>query len=145
VNVALCAAARLRGKLIPLMLNPVPLGVIWEIVSAEPPEFVRVSESDVLLPTETLPKFKLVGLATSCPGVVPVPDRATFRLGLDALDVIVIPPATVPDDVGANVALKLALCPTFRVSGKLKPLIVKLFVAATAEIVRLDPPEFVNV
>ena len=145
MNVALCAAARLRGKLIPLMLNPVPLGVIWEIVSAEPPEFVRVSESDVLLPTETLPKFKLVGLATSCPAVVPVPNRATFRLGLDALDVIVIPPATVPDDVGKNVTLKLALWPAFRVSGKLKPFRVKLDVALTAEIVRPAAPEFVRV
>jgi hypothetical protein len=77
--------------------------------------------------------------------VMPVPDSGTFKVGLDALDVMVMPPETVPDDVGKNVTLKLALWPAFRVSGKLKPLTVKLVVGATAEIVRLDPPEFVNV
>jgi hypothetical protein len=42
LKVTLCAAARVIGRVIPLKLKPVPLGVIWEIVSPEPPEFVRV-------------------------------------------------------------------------------------------------------
>ena len=42
LKVTLCAAARVSGRLIPLSLNPAPLGVIWEIVTAEPPVFVTV-------------------------------------------------------------------------------------------------------
>jgi len=76
---------------------------------------------------------------------MPVPDSGTFKVGLDALDVMVMPPETVPDDVGKNVTLKLALWPAFRVSGKLKPFRVKLDVALTAEIVRPTAPEFVRV
>jgi hypothetical protein len=76
---------------------------------------------------------------------MPVPDSGTFKVGFDALDVMVKPPETVPDDVGENVTLKLALWPAFRVSGKLKPFRVKLDVALTAEIVRPAAPEFVRV
>ena len=42
LKVVLCPAARLSGRTIPLMPNPAPLGVICEIVRAEPPEFVKV-------------------------------------------------------------------------------------------------------
>jgi hypothetical protein len=42
LKVMLCAAARVSGRVIPLKLNPVPPGVIWEIVSAVPPEFFIV-------------------------------------------------------------------------------------------------------
>lgn len=81
----------------------------------------------------------------SWPGVTPAPDSGTFRDGLDALDAIVMPPLTVPDDVGENATLKLTLWPALKVIGRLKPLGVKLDVAPTAEIVRLAPPEFVRV
>jgi len=109
LKVTLCAAARVSGRLIPPKLNPVPLGVIWEIVTPEPPEFVIVWAKEVLLPTATLPKLKLAGLAVSWPAVMPVPDSGTFRFGLDALDMMVIPPATLPEDVGTNVTLKFTL------------------------------------
>src|ERR1035437_10450128 len=99
----------------------------------------------MLLPTGTLPKARLAGLAVSWPGVTPVPDSGTFSAGLDALDVMVMLPLTVPDDVGENATLKLALWPALKVSGRLKPLAVKLDVALTAEIVTLAPPEFVRV
>jgi len=53
------------GTVIPLKPNPVPPGVIWEIVTGDPPEFVRVSDSEVVVPVVTLPKLRLVGVAVS--------------------------------------------------------------------------------
>jgi hypothetical protein len=47
------------------MENPVRLGVAEEIVRVDPPVLVGVSDKFVLLPTWTLPKARLVGLATS--------------------------------------------------------------------------------
>jgi hypothetical protein len=134
------------GRLIPLKLNPAPLGVIWEIVSADPPEFVSFSERVVLLPVVTLPKLRLVGLVVSWPSVLPVPDSGTFRAELNAFDVIATLPLTVLPDVGAKVTLKLTLWPTLKVIGKLKPLALKPEpVVLAAEIVTLDPPELVRV
>jgi len=132
--------------LIPLKVNPVPLGVIWEIVSAEPPEFVRVSASVVLAPVATLPKLRLTGFAVSWPGLMPVPDRGTFRAGLDAFEVIARLPLAPLPDVGANATLKVALWPAFKVMGKLKPLRLNPDpVALAAEIVTLVAPELVIV
>jgi len=134
------------GRLIPLKLNPAPFGVIWEIVRTEPPVFVSVSASVVLLPVVTLPKLRLAGFAVSWPGVTPVPDSGTFRAGLDAFDVIARVPLTLLPDVGAKLTLKLTLWPTLKVIGKLKPLALKPEpVALAAEIVTLAPPEFVRV
>ena len=49
-----------------------------------------------MFPTVTPPKLRLVGFAPSVPCETPVPDNGTFTVGLDALDVIVMLPATVP-------------------------------------------------
>jgi hypothetical protein len=40
---------------------------------------------------------------------MPVPESGTVTVGFDALDVIVMPTATVPDEVGEKVTPKLAL------------------------------------
>jgi hypothetical protein len=78
VNVTLklkvCPGLRVAGGFAPLMLNPVPLGVIDEMVSALPPEFDNVSERVLLDPVATLPKLRLAGLALTVPGATPVPD-----------------------------------------------------------------------
>ena len=55
----------MSGRVIPLKLNPAPLGVICETVRDAPPEFVSVSESEALVPSGTLPKLRLAGLAVS--------------------------------------------------------------------------------
>lgn len=57
LKVVLCPADNVNGRLIPLKLNPVPLGVIWEIVTPEPPVFVNVCNRVTLLLIATLPKF----------------------------------------------------------------------------------------
>jgi hypothetical protein len=145
LNVTLCPAARLRGGVMPLKLNSVPLALICEMVRDEPPEFVSVSESEALVPAGTLPKIRLAGLAASWPGVVPVPASGTLREGFDALEVTVRPPLMLAADVGKNATVKLTLWPGFKVTGKLKPVALKLEVAPAAEIVTLAPPEFVRV
>jgi len=135
-----------RGRVIPLKLNPVPLAVICEIVRAVPPEFVSFSARVDVLPVEIFPKLRLVGLAASWPDVAPVPDSGTFSEALDAFDVIAMLPLTAVPEVGAKTILKVTLWPTLRVVGKVKPLAVKPApVVLAAEIVTLDPPELVSV
>ena len=93
-----------------------------------------------------MPKPRLVGFALSAPGATPVPDNATLRLGFDPLDVIDTLPLVAPLLVGANFTLKEVLCPAFKVTGNVSPLILNpVPLALAAEIVRLDPPEFVSV
>lgn len=68
----------MAGGFTPLMLNPVPLGVIDEIVRALPPVFDKVSDKVLLDPVGTFPKLKLAGLALTVPGETPVPESATL-------------------------------------------------------------------
>ena len=58
---------RVRGRVSPVMENAEPLGVAEEMVTVEPPVLVRVSDKFAWLPTCTLPKARLVGLAVSVP------------------------------------------------------------------------------
>ena len=51
----------------PAMEKPVPETLAEEIVMLAVPEFVRAIDCDPLLPTATLPKLTLLGLAVSCP------------------------------------------------------------------------------
>ena len=78
-----------------------------------------------MLPTITLPKLRLVGFEPSAPGVTPVPDIGIVRVGLEAFEVIVTLPLTLPADTGVNVALKVVLCPAVSVIGVVIPLSVK--------------------
>ncbi len=64
-NVAICPAATTCPVEIPVALNPAPDTVTFDTVTLEDPAFVNVTESALLLPTFTLPKLKLVGLAFS--------------------------------------------------------------------------------
>ncbi len=97
----------MTGGLIPLKLKPVPLAVICEMVSAEPPAFVSVCESVLLVPVPTFPKLRLVGLAVRSPGVTPVPDKAIFRVEFDALLIRARFPLTVPLDWGEKSTLNV--------------------------------------
>jgi hypothetical protein len=75
-----------------------------------------------LLPTVTLPKLRLVGFDPSAPGAIPVPDNGMVRVGLDAFEVTVTLPLTLPADAGVNVTVKPALCPAVSVTGVVIPL-----------------------
>jgi hypothetical protein len=87
------------------------------------PLAVRLPDAVPLVPTTTLPRPRVVGVTVSCPAAaVPVPDSGMVSVGLDAFEVIVTLPITVPADAGVNVTVKLALCPAVSVRGAVIPL-----------------------
>src|SRR2546426_11831699 len=57
-----CPAARVRGKVSPLMLKPAPVKLACAMVKLAPPELVRVRFCTPVLPTSTLPKLTLAGV-----------------------------------------------------------------------------------
>ena len=67
VNVLFCPALIVNGVDKPLILKPVPVTLAAEIVTLAVPEFVSAIVCDPLLPTTTLPKLTLAGLAASTP------------------------------------------------------------------------------
>ena len=99
----------------------------------------------LLLPTVTFPKLRLVGLTPS-KRVTPVPESDTVAGELVALLAIEMLPVTLPDEVGAKMALKAVLCPAVRVRGNDSPLILKPAPLTVAcEIVTLPVPVLVRV
>jgi len=65
LKVTLAPGLSVRGTVGPLMLNPVPVAVACEMVTAEPPVLVSESVKVRLLPTWALPKARLAGLEVS--------------------------------------------------------------------------------
>src|SRR5438445_12087859 len=61
-----CPAARVSGNVSPLMLKPAPVKLPWAMVKLALPELVKVKFCMLVLPTSTLPKVALGGLAESC-------------------------------------------------------------------------------
>jgi len=105
VKVAFCPAARVRGALIPLIVNPVPLMAICEISTLDPPMLVTDSEIGSLFPTVTVPKSAAVGLSANCPGVmvvIPIPLRVMLAEESDALLVRVRVALKFPAALGVN-------------------------------------------
>ena len=129
-----------------LMLNPVPAMLLPEIETAAVPVLESVTVvGALLLPTATLPKLTLAGLALSAP-CVPVPLTGIERVPFVAVDVIVMLPDAVPVAVGANAVEKLAVAPAAIVWLALSPLALKPDpVVLTWLIVTVVFPEFVSV
>lgn len=74
VKLVLCPALKVRGVLTPPSAKPDPLTATCEIVMLDELELVTVSASDCVLPTVTLPKFKLEGFEPRDPEPVPLPE-----------------------------------------------------------------------
>ena len=104
------------------MPNALPVTETPEMLTLAPPELLRVSVRLLVLPIWTLPKLRFAGLADKVPGDTPVPDRPTLTVAFDALLVTAMFPVIVPVELGANLTLKLVLCPLVSVMGKLMPL-----------------------
>ena len=123
VSVALCPAARFSGKVIPVVLNPVPEVVICEIWM-EPwlAEFLRVTDDVAVLPTTTLPNATDVGFVTSCAAATPDPESVTVRFALDASLSTATLPETLPEAVGLKLMLIVSCCPADKVTGRVAPL-----------------------
>src|SRR5258708_13571043 len=96
----------------PLVLNPAPVIVTPEIVTFEFPLFVSVAPTELLLPTFTFPKLRLVGLAASknvAPTPLPVKGMAKVELGA-SLSAEPQPPA-LPSRFAANTQFNAFLFP----------------------------------
>jgi hypothetical protein len=111
------------------------------------PLAVRLPDAVPLVLTTTLPRPKLVGVTVSCPAAaVPVPDSVMVRVGLEAFEVIVTLPPTLPADPGVNLTLKTTLWPDVNVTGAVIPLRLNpVPLIPTWEIVALAPPVLVTV
>jgi hypothetical protein len=133
--------------LTPLVVNPVPFVVTPEIVTSEFPLFVSVTPSELLAFTLTLPKLRLVGLAPrTIVEVVAVPDSGIVMGDPGALLEIEIAPLSVPAEVGANVAVNVALLPAAIVDdGDILETLKPVPVADIDETVTLEVPPFFRV
>lgn len=111
------------------------------------PLALRVPEPVPLAPTATLPTATGAGVALSTPAVAdPVPAREMVKVGLEPSDVTVTLPLALAVDVGANVTVKLALCPAVSVTGGVIPLSVKpVPLIAICETVTVALPALVTV
>ena len=101
LKVALCPALMVAGMPGPVKLNPLPPADALDTVTLTPPVFVTVTGTDLLLPTVTLPKLTLLGLAVREPAARPVPDNEMLSGELDASDVTLTEPLTAPALAGA--------------------------------------------
>jgi len=124
VKVVFWDGFNVRGVAIPLNVNPVPVMLACDTLTAVPPVLVRVTVADWVVPVVTLPKASLVGLSESAPGVTPVPDKGISRDGFEAVEVTVTVPLTLPALVGANLTDSEAVCPADNVTGVVMPLTV---------------------
>jgi hypothetical protein len=71
-KVAELPAAKIKPDEMPSMLNPAPERATFEMETLDPPVFVSVTGSLLLLPTTTFPYVKFVVLAESCPAALTV-------------------------------------------------------------------------
>ena len=133
------------GSAGPLMLNPVPVTLVWEMIKLAFPESLRVSVWVFDTPTGTLPNATLAGTAEIC-GMIPTPFKATVKFGLLAVLVTVTLPLAVPMTVGVKVTFKEVWLPLVRLRGAVIALAEKpVPVTDTLEIERVPLVVFVKV
>ena len=112
VNAALFPAAIVTGSDSPPTVNAELLLLTALTVTLDPPA-VRVPDAVPLVPTTTLPRARVAGLAPSVPAVavVPIPESGSVTVEFEAVELIVMVPVRVPVAVGVNVALYVQLDP----------------------------------
>jgi hypothetical protein len=135
VSVAVCDGFNVAGVDRPLTEKPVPVAATLEIFTAALPEFVKTICFGMLVPVASVPKLTLAGLVPSCPTtVLAVPFKPMVRAPLLASLLTVIEPVSLPAAVGLNLAVSVAVCEGFNVTGVESPLTEKpVPVAATLE------------
>jgi hypothetical protein len=144
-NDALWPAAMVLGSDNPVRRNSALVEVAEETVTLDAVA-VRVVVRLLLVPTVTMPKFKALALEVNRPAEMPAPARAMVRFGFEAFETTVIAPLALPPVFGAKRALKVTLCPLFRLKGRANPLQPNPApVTVACEIVTVELPEFVNV
>jgi hypothetical protein len=126
VRIIFCPASSVSGGVTPLALKPAPETVTWEMVTLELPVFESVAVWELLVPTVTSPKERLVGLAEIWyVALTPVPERGTVVGESGASLTMERLPVTLPAPVGANATLKVDVCPGLKGIGKVSPVVLK--------------------
>ena len=109
VNDALWPALKVCGRDSPLSVNPPPVADAAEMVTLEPPVFVKVPPRDFELPICTLPKDRPAGFGVSAPEARPTPEKEIVIGELDAFETICMfalaDPAALGEKVTENGAL----------------------------------------
>jgi hypothetical protein len=119
--------------LTPPALNPAPVVVTFEIVTFELPLFVRVTSNVIALPMLTLPKLRVVGLATSIwVTATPFPLRAIVSGEFGASLASETDPESLPVEPGEKTALNVLLWPAGSDRGTAIPLMLKPVPATVA-------------
>ena len=109
VNDALWPTGIVTGREMPLILKAELFELAALTVTFAPLAF-KWPVAVPLAPTTTLPRPSVAGLTVNCPAATaPVPERAIFKVGLDAFEVIATFPLTVPAEAGVKETLKLVL------------------------------------
>ena len=109
VNVTLCPAFRVKGKVTPLTENTLPMVCIPEIVTPLDRAFVSTRGKLELLPTATCPNERVEGLAVTVSLITPVPPACTARIELEASLVKSIVPGIHPVVGGVKLILTSTL------------------------------------
>jgi hypothetical protein len=121
VKEVLWPAGMVAGSARPLTLNTELLELTAVTVTFAPLA-VRLPDAVPLVPTTTLPRPRVVGETVSWPAAAaPVPESGIVRVGLDAFEVIATAPLALAAVCGANVTVKLVLCPAVSVTGVVIP------------------------
>ena len=99
-------AATVSGNGPPPMENSLLFKFADESVTLAPEAFNTRFCVDVL-PTATVPKFKLPGATLNCPRALPSPDSITFSIPLGASEDAVSVPEAAPLALGLKVTVKV--------------------------------------
>ena len=137
--------AMVSGKVIPDKVNPFPEIVAWVMLRSAVPGFRTVTLCDCELPTKTLPKLRLDGVALMS-GWTPVPLKNIVDGEFEALLTMLIAPVAGPLVVGEKTAVSERVCPAERLALPLNPLTLNPApLTATCETLTVVVPELVMV
>jgi hypothetical protein len=102
-KVTLAPGAIVLGVVIPVTPNGPPLMLTRDTIRFEPPTLLTVAVPLPVLPTVTVPRFRLAGFRlTCCAAGVAFPESATCAEAVPASVVTISVPVTLPEELGTN-------------------------------------------
>jgi hypothetical protein len=146
LKLAVCPADNVTSGAEPLRLNPLPLTLTWEMLTAELPVFVSVTLWVALALRVWVPKLNEVVLGVSCgTGAEPVPLSGIVVGDLGALLTSVRLLEELAPDVGVKLTMNIVDFPGPNVSGTARPLRLNPVPGpTTCVMLRLAPPALVR-
>jgi hypothetical protein len=147
LSAAVCPGANVVLAPAPLTANPAPFTSTLEIVTFAFPVFVSIAPSELLVPSSTLPKSRLLVLELNS-GLVAMelPLVEIVRGEIGALLTSEIEPVTFPAELGVKTTLNAALWPGAMLIGSARPDVLNPApVTPALDIVTLAVPPFCNV